>query len=206
MAFINLFLTFAVFFRILSNSFSNVFQKKLAEIGFNPMLINFVMYAGLSLLSLPIILSLNFSELTLSFWLYSVLGGLFGTLGNLYLIKALKYGELSVLGPINAYKSVIAMLIGIFLLNEIPSFICIIGVLIIITGSYFVFDTQKEGFSLSLLKRTDIRYRFYALFFTAIEALFIKNVIIESNVLVSFAMWCLFGIRIYPKSTYYIFL
>lgn len=193
MTFLNLFLSFAVLVRILSNSFSNVFQKKLAEIGFNPMLINFVMYAGLSLLSLPVILRLNFYEISGCFWLYSVLGGLFGALGNSYLIKALKNGELSVLGPINAYKSVVAMVIGIFLLNEIPSFIGIFGVLLIIIGSYIVFDTQQEGFSLSLFKRADIRYRFYALFFTAIEALCIKNVINESNVYISFAMWCLFG-------------
>ena len=188
-----MFVTIAVILRIISNSLSNVFQKQLAEQGFNPSYINFIMYLGLSVCIIPLIAGMNYMELSNGFYLYAVLGGLFGALGNSYLVKALKNGELSVLGPINAYKSVVAMIFGIFLLGEIPSLYGIVAVLLIIAGRYFVFDTQEEGFSFKLLSRADIRYRFYALFFTALEAVCIKNVIKESDIVMAFIMWCVFG-------------
>ncbi len=186
-------LILAVTIRILSNSWANVFQKKLTLCNYNAAFINFIMYLGLSICVIPLMLSLNYSNLSIAVWKYAVLGGLFGALGNSFLIKALNNGELSVLGPINAYKSVIAMIMGIFLLKEIPSLIGIAAVILIVIGSYFVFDTQEEGFSFRLLKRTDIRYRIYALIFTALEALCIKNVINGSDIVVSFIFWCVFG-------------
>ena len=120
-------------------------------------------------------------------------GGLCGALGNNYLIKALEKGELSVLGPINAYKSVVAMIIGIFLLGELPSLIGLFAVVLIIWGSYYIFDTTEDGFSLSLLNRSAIRWRLYALVLTAVEAVFIKDVILHSNVQTAFCFWCWFG-------------
>lgn len=186
-------LVFAVTIRILFNSLANVFQKKLASCNYNASFINFVMYLGLSICVVPLMLKLDYSQLNITVWKYAVLGGLLGALGNSYLVKALNNGELSVLGPVNAYKSVVAMIIGIFWLKEIPSLIGVFAVILIVAGSYFVFDTQEEGFSFKLLKRADIRYRIYALIFTALEALCIKNVINESDIVVSFIFWCVFG-------------
>ncbi|MBR6098158.1 DMT family transporter [bacterium] len=188
-----MFVSVAVLIRIISNSLSNVYQKQLAQDGFNPSFINFVMYTGLTLLMLPVTCQINFINLSFVCWGAAILGGLFGALGNSYLVKALKNGELSVLGPINAYKSVVAMIIGIFLLKEIPSAYGIMAIFLIIAGSYFVFDTQEEGFSFKLLKRADIRYRIYALIFTAIEAVFIKEVINNSDIVTSFILWSFFG-------------
>ena len=183
---------FAVLIRIISNSMSNVFQKRLTISGVQPYVINFLTYLGLSLICIPFVFRGNF-ECGHTAWLNAILGGLFGALGNYYLIKALKSGELSVLGPINAYKSVVAMILGIFLLGEIPSWVGIAAVGLIICGSYLVFDATEEGFSLRLLRQKFIRYRIYALVFTAIEAVFIKNVIIYTDTFTAFCFWCWFG-------------
>lgn len=188
-----LLLTSAILLRIFSNSFSNVFQKKLTLNKQSPYSVNFITYVILSIFCLPLIPALNLRMLPADFWIYAILGGIFGAIGNSFLIKALEKGELSVLGPINAYKSVIGILFGIILLKEFPSIYGILGILLIIIGSYFVFDTVDEKFSLSLFKRKDIRYRFYALFFTAIEAVLIKRVILESNILTACIATCIFG-------------
>lgn len=179
--------------RIISNSLSNVYQKQLTSVGYNPSFINLVMYFGIIILLLPWAIKVPFISLGLGVYLFAICGGMFGALGNFYLVKALEKGELSVLGPINAYKSVVAMIIGIFMLKEIPSIYGIFAIFLIITGSYFVFDTQEEGFSFKLLKRADIRYRIYALIFTGIEAVFIKEVIIRSDVMTSLILWSFFG-------------
>ena len=80
-----------------------------------------------------------------------------------------------------------------FVLSEIPSFAGIFGVLLIIWGSWFVFDTQKEGFSFALFKRKDILLRFAALFLMGIEAVFLKKVILISSPVISFVLWCWVG-------------
>ena len=178
--------------RILSNPIANVFQKKLTS-KYSTFIVNSITYCGLCLLILPMILKTDFTSLNHTIWLYGVVGGLFGTLGNAFLVKALSLGDLSILGPINSYKSVVAMIFGIFLLGEIPSLVGILAVGLVIWGSYFIFDTTDEKFSLALFKRKDINYRFMALVFTALEAIMIKQVILLSDINISFIFWCGFG-------------
>ena len=183
----------AVLIRIFSNSMSNVYQKQLIANGLSPFLINFIMYCGLTVCCIPLVFSFNWTGFSDELWLSAVRGGLCGALGNSFLVKALENGELSVLGPVNAYKSVVAMAAGIFILGELPSAAGLLGMVLVIAGSYFIFDTQDEGFSYKLLRRKDIRYRIYALMFTALEAVFIKNVITLSDIKTSFFFWCFFG-------------
>ena len=175
--------------RIFSNPFSNVMQKKLSKNGLNTLYINFLMYFGLSIVCL--FLLPHFKIISNEVWVWAFVGGFFGASGNAFLIKALECGDLSVLGPINSYKPVVAMLVGIFMLGEIPSILGLLGIVFIIFGSYFIFD--KGEFNLSLLKRKDIQYRFLALILTAVEAVFIKQVIILTDVTTSFILWCWFG-------------
>lgn len=127
------------------------------------------------------------------FWAYAAVGGLFGAVGNGFLVMALRRGDLSVLGPINSYKSVVGIIVGIVLLGELPSLMGLAGVAIIILGSYFVFDTTEEGFSWRLLRNREIQYRIWAMVLTAIEAVLIKKVIIYSDTTVSFIAWCWAG-------------
>ena len=134
---------FAILLRIISNSMSNVYQKQLTAKAIDPFLINFIMYLGLTICCIPIIIRTTFLTFPHQIWANAILGGMCGALGNSYLVKALKNGELSILGPINAYKSVVAMIFGIILLHEIPSIIGLVGIILIICGSYFVFDTQE---------------------------------------------------------------
>lgn len=180
-------------FRIVSNPLTNVFQKKLTLQGSSSLWINFVSYFILSLICLVNAFFADWTFLTKEIVLYSLCGGLFGALGNASLIKALSCGELSVLGPINSYKSIVALIVAFILLREIPSGVGICGIFLIIWGSYFIFDTLEEGFSIKLLRRRDIKYRLFATVFTAIEAVFIKQVIVLSSALVSFWFWCWFG-------------
>jgi drug/metabolite transporter (DMT)-like permease len=186
-------ISLAVLLRIFSNPLGNVFQKQLTTKGIHPLFVNFQTYFLLSAVSLFIASFLHWPVLPRQFWVYSVLGGIAGALGNGYLIKALQYGDLSVLGPVNSYKSVIGIIGGIILLGEVPGLWGILGIALIIFGSYFVLDTTKERFSLALLRRRDIQYRLWAMILTAVEAVFVKKVIIASSTTIAFISWCCFG-------------
>lgn len=177
----------AILFRIFSNSFSNVFQKKLTKSGEAATCINCINYILMSLISIPLILLVNFSLITPEFWLYAIAGGITGAIGNCFMVLALKQGELSVLGPINSYKAIVGMIFGIFLLHEYPNIYGVLGIGLIIIGSYFILESPKA------LLRKDIQYRIYALIFTAIEAVFIKKVIILSSIASSFIISSFLG-------------
>ena len=185
--------TIAVLLRILSNPLGNVFQKKLTAKKNHPLLVNFLTYLPLSFFCLFIALNVHWSELPRQFWFYSVLGGIAGALGNGFLVKALQKGDLSVLGPINSYKSVVGIVVGIFLLHEIPNIWGVIGIVLIVYGSYYVLDTTEERFSWALLKKPAIQFRIWAMILTAIEAVFIKKIILASSAMLAFISWCWFG-------------
>lgn len=150
-------------------------------------------YLLLSLACLLIAFGVEWKALPDQFWLFSLLAGIAGAFGNGFLVKALHKGDLSVLGPINSYKSVVGLVFGIFLLNEIPNVWGVMGIVLIIYGSYFVLDTTEEGFSWQLLKRSEIQFRIWAMILTAIEAVFIKRIILASSTTIAFISWCVFG-------------
>ena len=185
--------TAAVLLRIFSNPFGNVLQKQLTTKNNHPLLINFLTYLLLSFFCLFLATNIHWQELPQQFWIYSILGGIAGALGNGFLVKALQKGDLSILGPINSYKSVIGIVAAIFLLGEIPNLWGVLGIGLIICGSYFVLDTTEERFSWALLRKKEIQYRVGAMILSAIEAVFIKKIILASSVTLAFVSWCWFG-------------
>ena len=183
----------AVALRVLSNPLANVFQKQLTSKGLHPLMVNFLTYFLLSLFCVTLAFFTRIPSLGKDFWVYSILVGVFGAVGNGFLVKALQMGDLSVLGPINSYKSVVGIIVSIFLLSEIPSIWGVLGIALIIYGSYFVLDTTDERFSWRLFKRPEIQFRLWAMILTAIEAVFIKRVILASSTTMAFISWCVFG-------------
>ena len=164
-----------------------------ARIISNPaVLINLYSYLFLSLFCIYPAIN-NTWNYDINYWGFVMLAGILCTLGSICLIKALQCGEMSILGPINSYKCVVGLILGFLFLKEIPSFAGIIGVVLIIWGSWFIFDTVDEGFNLALFKRKDIILRFCALFFSGCEAVVLKKIIIMSSAFESFILWCFTG-------------
>ena len=175
-----------VLLRIISNSYINVFQKLLANFGNKPVVINFYTYFGLTVLSLFLLpfVNLSFSnELLINF----LLMGILGALGNYFIIKALSLEDLSSLAPINSYKPIVAMVGAFLYLNEIPSFSAVLGILLIIAGTYILYKRGK-------VSNTAIAYRILALIFSGTEAVFIKKIILLTNIPTSFILWSVSGL------------
>lgn len=188
-----LFLVIFIIIRILSNPVANIFQKKLSN-EFSSVTINFYSYLILSILCLFRIKELQTVPLDSEFFTLTLACGLLCTLGMVCTIKAVNLGELSVLGPINSYKSIISLLIAFFVLGEQPYIHELIGVFLIILGSKYIFIENNTGFNISILKRKDIQLRFLAMTLTAIEAVLLKKIIIISSVEICFMFWCFTGL------------
>ncbi|CCH56276.1 protein of unknown function DUF6 transmembrane [Fibrisoma limi BUZ 3] len=185
----------AVLLRIIANPLSNVFQKQLTQRSADPLFVIAATYGFLTLTCLAFWSQLQSANLPVAFWQSMLLVGLFALIGNVFLVKALQIGDLSVLGPINAYKSVVGMLVGIFLLNEIPSAVGVVGVVLIVVGSYIVLGNtqQRKGFSWGVFQRPEVRLRLAALLFSAIDGVLLKKAIVLSTPTTAFFYWCLFG-------------
>lgn len=192
LSFIN-FTLLAVIIRILVNPFSNVLQKQITIKGQHPLFINLFTYTALALISILLVHDISISSLDSSFWWYSIASGITGALGNGFIVKALEKGDLSVLGPINAYKSIVGMLFAFIIIREVPNTWGFLGMALIIIGSYFVLDTTEEKFSWQLFKTPAIQYRLAALILTGIQAVLDKKVIEHSNLEIAFAGWSIFG-------------
>ena len=79
----------AVSLRIISNPLGNVFQKQLTSKRHHPLIVNFITYFLLSLICLLWAFNTKWPALNRTFWVYSVLAGIAGALGNGFLVKAL---------------------------------------------------------------------------------------------------------------------
>lgn len=178
--------------RIFSNPLANVFQKKLSYNN-SPFTINLYTYSFLSILCIPFAGMVFSQSYPFYFWSLVFIAGLLCTLGMLFLIKAVNLGELSVIGPVNSYKSIVGLIASFIILKEIPSLYGLAGMFLIIWGSKYLFSSPNEKFSFNLLKRKDIQYRFLALLLTGIEAAILKKIIILSSAEVCFILWCFMG-------------
>lgn len=179
------YLVLACLIRIFSNSYLNVIQKVLTLNGEKSSVINFYSYLGLFIISLFTMrdyLIFN-QELLLPFFIMGALGAL----GNYYIIKALSIGELSTLAPINSYKPIVALFWGILILKEYPSCYELFAILLIILGTLILTSKTK------LTSKTFL-YRFLALIFSGTEAIFIKKIIIISNISSAFFYWAFAGL------------
>ena len=168
-----------IIIRIFSNSYLNVFQKLLTNKGQNSSAVNFYTFLGLSLISIWFINLQSFSCINLV-----IIMGCLGALGNYFIIKALSIGDLSLLAPINSYKPVVAMIIGILYLKEIPSLYAICAISIIIIGTYFLMDIKNSYCNIK-----SIIYRVIALICSGTEAVFIKKIILLTGVINCFILW-----------------
>ncbi|HVX67601.1 MAG TPA: EamA family transporter [Bryobacteraceae bacterium] len=192
-------ITLFVVCRILANPIANVFQKQLTQRTANPLFIIAATHALLALACLPVFLY-PLAPLRPGFWSTMALCALLAVAGNVLLVFALKSADLSVLGPINAYKSVISLGLGIFLLGEVPTAAGVLGVLLILAGSYFVLDRDPgqplAGAFAQFFRARGIQLRFAALALSATEAIFLKKALLLSSPLATFVFWSILGLPV----------
>lgn len=181
-----------VIIRILSNSVANLYQKKASKKE-SAITVNLASYFIMSLICIPPALITNWSVFGYKFWLNVIFAGILCTVGTIALIKALKIGELSVLAPINSYKSIIGLLGAFFILGETPTLKELACVIFIVYGSIFVLGKTGEKFTLKLFLRPDIKLRLLALICSGVEASFLKRIILMSDFKIAVILWCFTG-------------
>ena len=121
--------------RILLNPFVNLFQKKLSAKGVSPLYMVLFTYSCCALVSFPVLIARGVSRFAPELLVWTALMALVGTAGNALLVLALSKCDLSIFGPINSFKPVIGLALGLLVLREIPSAQAFAGVAVIVAGS-----------------------------------------------------------------------
>lgn len=124
------------------------------------------------------------------FWVNITICATLAVASNVLLVYALQAADLSLLGPINAYKSVISLVLGAFLIGEVPSPMGVAGVALIIAGSYAIVDRAK------FLGGRGVQLRVAALVLSATEAVFDKKALLLASPLTAFVWWSILGLPI----------
>jgi len=191
---------FFIVIRILANPISNLFQKQLAERSARPIFIIGVVHLCLALVCAPVLLIHGVPAISAAVWINMLVAAVLAVAGNTVLVHALRSSDLSILGPVNAYKSVIGLVLAIFLIGESPSVVGMTGVVLIVAGSYLVVDREagqprRNAFILFFRER-GVQLRFAALILAAAEAVFLKRAILVSSPWIVFDLWSILGVPV----------
>ncbi len=193
-------LTLVVLIRIIANPFSNVFQKMLTRRAADPLFVILLVHALLSAICLPVVVFLAshfLFHLSYAFWLNMAAVAGLTVVGNALLVQAVKLSDLSVLGPVNAYKSIISLIPGILLLGEFPRATGLAGMGLIVAGSYFIVDKSvtdpKRNVFVRFFTERGVQYRFAAMALAAVEAVFLKRALLTSSATITFIFWAILG-------------
>lgn len=194
--------------RLFSSVTANVFQKKLTQSPqrLHPLTITFAAYLVMLLITLPPLVWVRFDTLDAHFWLNISLAALLDMAGTLLLVMSLSKTDLSVFGPLNAYKVVMSMFLALLILGEVPSLQGFIGVAIIVTGSVLLFPPRAAGQSrlMTLIQDRGVQYRFLSIVLFSIGTLPLKNAVVSGGPLAATVFWCLIGLPL-AASLYWAF-
>jgi drug/metabolite transporter (DMT)-like permease len=133
------------------------------------------------------------ATLGLDFWANMLTAVVLAVAGYMFIWYALKSTDLSVLGPINAYKAVLGLLLAVVLIGEVPNLFGVIGVALIVAGSYFVIDRmpgqgRRSAFR-QFTREPGVQLRFAALICSATESVFLKRSLLLSSPVTTFLVW-----------------
>lgn len=181
--------------RIVANPFSNASQKLLAGHGVSPLTVVCATHLLLSLVCLPLVLVFP-PPISIDFWLNMGLAALLAVAGNSLVVQALALSDLSLLGPINAYKSVVGLALAVPMLGEVPGALAVGGVALIVAGNHLLVRREPGNGSTGwgrFLHDRGVQCRLAALAFAAVEAIFLKKAWQLSAAVPVFTMWALTG-------------
>ena len=171
-------------FTALFESLTDVVSKKNLEYGDEyeiSFLIRFISFLFL----LPLLIFKGIPEIGPNFGMALIIGGFLNIITTLLYMKALKYSELSISVPMLAFTPLFLLITSPIILGEFPSILGLIGILLIITGSYVLHIRQwKEGYLepfKCLLKEKGPKMMLVVAFIWSITANFDKVGLINSS-------------------------
>lgn len=129
-----------------------------------------------------------------SFWMDSLLGGVLDALGNLAMIAALRAADLSVFGPLNAIRPILALLFGWIFLKETPTAAGAVGILITVAGAAFVLKDDQRPDAKRSSVWTLLGFRLLGFALATVASVFLKRAAATVSVEMTLMGWFVCGL------------
>jgi uncharacterized membrane protein len=164
---------FTAFFESLKDVFSKKSLKNIDE---------YVVSWSLRFFALPFLIPLLFfikiPSLGNQFWTALLIGGSLNVITTVLYMKAIKHSDLSITAPMVTFTPLFLLLTSPLIVGEFPNFLGLIGVLLIVLGSYTLNIKQRhEGYLVpfkALLKETGPKLMLLVAFIWSITSNFDK--------------------------------
>lgn len=129
-----------------------------------------------------------------AFWGWMAIACALEMPGNVLLLRSIQRTDLSIFGPLSSYKPIVGMLLGWWILAELPTLFGVIGMGIVLGGSLLLTDRPRGGVNAGStdfgLRNRGVRDRLLAVALTAAGSIFLKLAMKHQDTLTSLSAWC----------------
>jgi drug/metabolite transporter (DMT)-like permease len=181
--------------RVISNPCSNALQKALGAGGWPSAVLLACTHGLLGPWAMALLMRAG-DALGPAFWAWSLLSAILAVAANGLIIEAVRRSDLSLLGPINAYKPWVSLLPSWLLLGELPLAADWVGMGLVLLGSGVLGGgsaPDHPGPPRGLWLDRGVQLRFLALVFSSAEAVTLKRALSLAPPDAVFAAWVLLG-------------
>ena len=134
--------------------------------------------------------------LTVEFWFNALAAGTLDALGNLAMVAALRRTDLSVFGPLNGIRPVLALIFGWVFLREMPTTLGGIGVGVTVIGTAMLLrDEESEKASGIAWQMFGLRVAGLAL--STFASVFLKRATLLGGPELTLGVWILCGLPVF---------
>ena len=182
--------------RVISNPCSNALQKALGAGGWPSAVLLAFTHGLLGPWAMALLMRAG-DALGSAFWAWSLLSAILAVVANGLIIEAVRRSDLSLLGPINAYKPWVSLLPSWLVLGELPLGTDWVGMGLVLLGSGVLGGggsaPAPPGRPWGLWLDRGVQLRFLALVFSSAEAVTLKRALSLADPDAVFAAWVLLG-------------
>jgi drug/metabolite transporter (DMT)-like permease len=118
------------------------------------------------IIALPFLITANYSTLNLQIVTLMFFASILGSLAFLFMAKSVRHTEISIAAPLLALSPALTALIGFIILGEKIGIYQILGILLIVAGSYVITLRKEETFIQGIIKV--FKYKYYRFIIFAI--------------------------------------
>jgi drug/metabolite transporter (DMT)-like permease len=183
-----------IILRVVLSVSASAIQKRLLlnRAGINA---TWILTYGCMLLPAAILASARWSDVDARFWRDILIGGGLDAFGNLAMVAALRGTDLSIFGPLNAIRPIVALLFGWFFLAENPTPIGLLGIGITVAGGVLLFtgSEREEKHHFAAIWKSLV-LRILGLSLGVAGAVFLKRAATVATAEVTVAAWIVCGL------------
>jgi drug/metabolite transporter (DMT)-like permease len=168
----------------ISKSVSDVFGKKVLK-NLDEYVTAFALRFFITIIMIPVLYFIDIPKLNNQFWVALIISGILNVIALILYMKALKISDLSLTVPFLTFTPLFLLLTSPLILGEFPSYIGVIGVLLIVGGAYSLKISKiKDGWMAplkSIIKEKGSLFMLIVAFIYSISSNFDKIGVVNSS-------------------------